>query len=117
LERFLSIEVSSAQIYRVTDSVSESLESEDEKVERLLSPIEKSDVLYTEIDGSMICTRDDKWKEVKPARLFKGSHCLNPNGSSSYLSDSQYVALFGDSDAFGRKLQLALSNMENRKTG
>jgi hypothetical protein len=109
LKHFLSIEVSAAQVYRVTNSVSESLEAEDEKVERNLPPIEKSDVLYAEMDGSMICTRADKWKEVKLARLFKGSHCLNPNSSSSYLTESQYVALFGDSDAFGRKLQLALS--------
>jgi hypothetical protein len=109
LERFLSIEVSSAQVYRVTGSISESLAAEDAEVESLLSPIEKSDVLYTEIDGSMICTRDDGWKEVKLARLFKGSHCLNPGSSPSYLSGSQYAALFGDSAASGRKLQPVLS--------
>ena len=109
LERFLSIEVSSVQVYRVTNSVSLSIEEEETKAERLLEPIEKLDVLYAELDGSMVSTREDGWKEIKLARLFKGNDCLNPNSTSSYLSSSQYVALFGNSDAFGGKLQQTLS--------
>jgi hypothetical protein len=74
--------------------------------ERTLPPVSRTDVLYVEIDGSMICTRNkESWKEIKPGRLFRGSDCLNPNSESSYLTNSQYVGHFGNSVDFGEKLQ------------
>jgi len=67
IEKFTSVQVSPCQVYRVADHVSESLSDEDLKVERILQPVSKQDVLYVEIDGSMIPTRKNKepWKEVK----------------------------------------------------
>jgi hypothetical protein len=63
---------------------SEALKAEDEVVDRTLPPVSREDVLYAEIDGSMVCTRHkESWKEVKLARLFRGSDCLNPNSDSS----------------------------------
>ena len=111
LERFTSVEVSPSQVYRVTDSVSECLKEEDAKTDRTLSPLSKEDTLYVEIDGSMICTREeDSWKEVKLGRLFKGSDCLNPNSNASYLIESQYVAHLGKSACFGEKLQKVIDS-------
>ncbi|MDR1224357.1 MAG: hypothetical protein LBL07_15970, partial [Tannerella sp.] len=73
LEKFTQVKVSSSQVYRVTDCVGESLEEEEKRAERLLPPLSKEDVLYAEIDGSMICTRNkESWKEIKLARLFRG---------------------------------------------
>lgn len=46
LARFLSIEVSSPQVYRVTDFVSEQLAKTHDSEERILSPLEKDDLLY-----------------------------------------------------------------------
>jgi hypothetical protein len=106
LEKFTQVKVSLSQVYRVTDRVGASLEEEEKQVERILPPLSKEDVLYVEIDGSMLCTREEEpWKEVKVGRLFKGSDCLNPNSNSSYLSASQYVAYLGNSNGFGERLQ------------
>jgi len=106
IEKFTMVKVNPSQIYRVTDSVSESLQDEDHKRERTLQPLSKEDVLYVEIDGSMIQTRknEEPWKEVKSGRLFRGSDCLNPNSESSYLQDSQYAGHFGKSVDFCEKL-------------
>ena len=105
LERFTTVKVSPSQVYRVTDYVSESLKEEDHKAERTLTPLSKDDILYVELDGSMICTRNkESWKEIKLGRLFKGSDCLNPHSEFSYLHDSQYVGHFGTSVDFGEKL-------------
>jgi hypothetical protein len=94
LEEFLSIKVSPSQVYRVTDHVSESLKGEDAMPEHTLPPVSQMDVLYVGIDGSMICTRNkESWKEIKPARLFRGSDCLNLNSDSSYLTSSQYQTM------------------------
>jgi hypothetical protein len=107
IEKFTSVKVNPSQVYRVTDHVSESLQCEDFKKERTLQPLSKEDVLYVEIDGSMILTRknEESWKEVKLGRLFRGSDCLNPNSDASYLIDSQYVGHFGTSVDFCEKLE------------
>jgi hypothetical protein len=111
IERFTSVEVSPSQVYRVTDYVSESLKEEESKVDRTLPPLSNEDTLYVEIDGSMICTREENsWKEVKLGRLFKGSDCINPNSNASYLQESQYVVHLGDSGCFGEKLQKVIDS-------
>ena len=102
---FLSIEVNPSQVYRVTTFISEQLEEEERTASRILPPIEKEDVLYAEVDGSMISTREEGWKEVKLARLFKGSDCLNPDSKSSYLAQSQYIAHFGKHTDFCDKVE------------
>ena len=107
LEQFTSVKVNPSQVYRVTDHVSESLKGEDLKTERTLQPLSKKDVLYVQIDGSMIQTRknEEPWKEVKLGRLFRDVDCLNPNTDASYLLDSQYVGHFGKSANFCEKLK------------
>jgi hypothetical protein len=106
IEKFTLVKVNPSQVYRVTEHVSESLKEEDLKIERTLQPLPKDDVLYVEIDGSMIPTRknEEPWKEVKLGRLFRGSDCLNPNSEVSFLQDSQYVGHFGSSVDFCKKL-------------
>ncbi|GHU80804.1 hypothetical protein FACS1894145_7540 [Bacteroidia bacterium] len=115
LQRFLSIEVSSTQIYRVTNAVSESLSSEDESTERILPPVSSSEVLYAGVDGSMISTREEGWKEVKLARLFRSSDCLNPNTDNFYLTQSQYIAHFGNSKDFCSKAERILDSYGHLK--
>jgi hypothetical protein len=104
LSCFLSVNVSSTQVYRVTSWVSEGLK-EEEKANCFLPPVSKEEVLYVEVDGSMVSVREEGWKEVKPARLFKSSDCLNPNTASSYLTQSRYVAHMGSSREFCRKAE------------
>ena len=107
LEKFTTVKVCPSQVYRVTDHVSESLKSEDINCERTLKPMSQEDVLYVEIDGSMILTRNksEPWKEVKLGRLFKDGDCLNPNSKASCLLDSQYVGHLGKSVDFCKKLK------------
>ncbi|MDR0725783.1 MAG: UPF0236 family protein [Prevotellaceae bacterium] len=111
LEKFTQVKVAPSQVYRVTDSVGISMEEADMHADRILPPLSNEDVLYVEIDGSMICTREkEPWKEAKVGRIFKGSDCLNPNSNASYLSASQYVAHLGNSNDFGDKLQKVIDS-------
>jgi len=107
LEKFTSVKVNPSQIYRVTEHLSESLKDDDIKAERILEPLSNEDVLYVQIDGSMIQTRktEEPWKEVKLGRLFRDADCLNPNSDTSYMLDSQYVGHFGSSADFCKKLK------------
>jgi len=116
LEHFTQVQVNQSQVYRVTESVSESLKGEDDKAERKLKPLSKDDVLYIEIDGSMVCTRDvESWKEVKLGRLFRDADCLNPNTESAYLCDSQYVGHFGTCVDFCNKLKIQIDSYGDLK--
>lgn len=115
LEHFLSIRVNPSQVYRVTTAISESLQSEEERGERILPVVEKSEVLYVGVDGSMISTREEGWKEVKLARLFRSSDCLNPNTDTSYLIQSQYVAHLGNSRDFCKKAEQVIDSYGHLK--
>ena len=117
IKRFLSIDVSPSQVYRVTDSVSEAMEDSIDAEERILPPLAKDDMLYVEVDGSMVHLREEGWKEAKLARLFKGSDCLNPNSDDSYLSNSHYVAHLGNHTNFCELTEQAIDSYGRWKTG
>jgi hypothetical protein len=62
--------VSASQVYRVTGRLSEESQ-ETEANERLLPPVPKEEILYVKVDGSMISTRADAWKEINPKCPFQ----------------------------------------------
>ncbi len=98
-EEFLTIKVSCAQVYRVTDSYGKQV-GETAITERTLLPVKQQEVLYVEADGSMIFTRDEGWKEVKAGRLFKSRGCLHAEGKPGCIRYPQYSAHLGRSKEF-----------------
>jgi len=104
LARFLDIEVSATQVYLVTDCYGKLAEKE-VNISRSLAPINKEEVLYAEVDGSMLLTREAGWKEVKVGRMFASSSCIDPNGKSSWIRHSQYVAHLGSSSTFIKQME------------
>ena len=72
LQQTLGIQVSTSQVYRVTDTYGAELKKRDED-KRLLPLLVNSEVLYMEFDGSFILSREEGWKEVKVGRLFKST--------------------------------------------
>lgn len=61
---------------------------------------------YGMMDGGMILTREDGWKEMKLARLFKANDLLPENEDRNFIRNSQYVAHLGGHHAFLRKLSV-----------
>ncbi|GHT56122.1 hypothetical protein AGMMS49982_22730 [Bacteroidia bacterium] len=86
------------------------MSKEDAKTTRILPPVSKTECLYVGVDGSMISTRDEGYKEAKLARLFNSSDCLNPNTKSAYLGKSQYVAHLGTSKEFCEKTEQVIDS-------
>ncbi len=116
LEKFISVEVSAAQIYRVTDLYGRQIGKEDDFNERSLTPVRKDDTLYVETDGSMVFTREDGWKEVKVGRIFKASDSIRIDGKSGCISHSQYIAHLGDHKKFSSQMEAVIESY-NVKTG
>lgn len=104
VEKAISIEVGHSQVHRVADTYGKELEGS-VATSRTLSPLQCEEVLYAEVDGSMIFTRDEDWKEVKVGRLFKSSDCIDPNGNTSWIRHSQYLADLGNSKCFTSKME------------
>lgn len=99
IAQFMNIEVSEAQVYRVTDAYGEQI-GKTVNGERTLPPIEKKEILYVMVDGSFIHTRDGEWKEAKPGRMFTSSESIRVDEKRSFVWQSQYVAHICDLHQF-----------------
>lgn len=108
--KFLSVKVSAAQVYRVTDFYGAAIGESIDLSQRTLSPARQDETVYVEVDGSMIFTRDDGWKEVKLGRVFKSGDCIDPNGEAGWIKHSQYLAYLGDSKKFTQQMDDLLSS-------
>lgn len=105
LQKFISVEVSEAQVYRVTDCYGKQIGLTTDDTERTLCPLQKDEKLYIETDGSMIFTREDGWKEVKAGRLFKSGDCIRNDGKPGCITHSQYMAHLGDCKVFRERME------------
>jgi len=105
LEKLVSVKVSASQIYRVTDTYGAQIGKTTDPQERTLTPVRENEVLYAEVDGGMILTRKDDWKEVKVGRIFKSGDCIHAGEKPGYISHSQYKALLGNSKIFCRQME------------
>src|SRR5205807_1593516 len=98
ISEFINVEVSVAQVYRLTDAYGKAVEQHNK--ECALTPVKQGDVLYAQADGSMVLTREEGWKEVKVGRFFKSSDCIHTGTEQGWISNSQYVAHLGNSKDF-----------------
>lgn len=100
IKQFLQVEVNAAQVYRVTDTYGEEL-TKTVNEQRALPPVNLQEVLYVEVDGSMILTREQGWKEVKVGRIFNSSACIKGSTEEpGWIRQSQYAAHLGDHHSF-----------------
>lgn len=109
LKKAIGVEVGHSQIHRVADTYGQEVGKAISNT-RTLAPLQANEVLYVEVDGSMIFTRDEDWKEVKVGRIFKNSDCIDPNGKQSWIRHSQYLAYLGNSRCFTDKMDTLIES-------
>lgn len=66
---------------------------------------DKQDPLYVMVDGAMIFTREDKWRELKLGRVFAGSQVVSLTDSRRETRQSVYVSHLGSVNDFFPKLE------------
>lgn len=69
---------------------------------------------YGMMDGGMILTREDDWKEMKLARIFAVKDHIETGKNKDLITQSRYVAHLGSNRSFFRKVEKytdALPNM------
>ena len=114
LEKLLQVDVSAKQVERVSEKLGMILESKHSLGDCFDSDLQESQQVYTyvQLDGSMILTREQQWKEVKLGRVFQLP--INQVLSDEHvpIKHSEYVAYLGDSTTFSNRLSQRIPQVE-----
>ena len=112
--RMTGVKVSSTQIQRVCHYYGQQLENDwqtaisqggkDKKV------VHKQRC-YVMLDGGMVLTREEKWKEMKLARLFDSSQAIDISKDRGYIGSSTYLAHLGNHRDFLKKVEYHVDTM------
>lgn len=108
LHRLKGVDICAKQIENVCHYYGELLESEMEQTIALGGmPPHKNDgkKYYAMVDGGMVLTREEKWKEMKLARIFDQRQHISLNKSRNYIGNSTYVAHLGNHKQFLQKVE------------
>lgn len=107
MKMLAGISVSDSTIHRMTNYYGEQIDgSLCQELSSLQEPASEPEVVYAQVDGSMIFT-DDKWQEVKVGRVFKASDCrANPNEQrGGRIEQSCYAAYLGYYQRFTERFE------------
>lgn len=106
LSSLLRLEINAKQVERLCHCYGQELdnidwaESYSDSIQ-LKFNFNKTAPLYCMADGSMLLTREDKWKEVKLGRIFSGNSRIDEiSKTRGMVTDSIYSAHFGRSEEF-----------------
>jgi len=100
-EMLLGVSISDSTIYRLTDGIGKGIESViDSPDTRKEISLEKGEILYVQVDGSMLLTRTEGWKETKLGRVFKSSSIMPESTNRQWIRKSEYVAHMGSHTEF-----------------
>jgi len=122
LEKLLGIKVSAKQIERVSEKVGHILEEKQTDITMEmdgsgtveLEPLATmTDYHYVQMDGSMLLTREDKWREVKLGRVFSVPVEEALGDQEPQINGSEYVAHLGSSEEFLPRLHSIVPKVEH----
>jgi hypothetical protein len=113
LKSLLGVDMSSPQIQRVSEyygriadgAISRNIEDCIPK----LDDVNKDDHVYVMVDGSMLNTIEDKWKEIKLGRIFNERKVIPLSEKRSEIVESVYVSHLGSVNDFFPKLERHLT--------
>lgn len=116
IEKLLQIEVNAKQIERVCHHYGNCIEQELSKAieegSTQANPDNKS--CYVMVDGSMIFTREEGWKEIKVGRIFQQDSCIPINANRRMIETSQYVSHLGGHLDFAKKMEYYLDSIPEK---
>ena len=106
LELLLNIDMNAKQIERVCHYYGELIEQIEWREAysdgiQLKLDFRQDDVIYVMLDGSMIFTREDKWKEIKLGRIFTSDSMVQTSKNRGTITDTVYVSHFRNAKDFG----------------
>lgn len=108
----LGVETNDTAIYRLSDRAGEVCEELLEESGPDFEP-EEDEHIYAQMDGSMILTREEGWKEVKLGRVFPAKALCPLHQGRNWVRSSQYVAHLGDHQSFEHQFSRVIDPYEH----
>ena len=110
IRRLLGLDVNAMQIQRISLHYGQAMEqlisSNCESILPTLSSTKKDDPTYVMMDGSMVFTRADKWKEMKLGVSFHDSQIIAIQSDRRQICRSVYVSHLGRVGEFFQNLNV-----------
>jgi hypothetical protein len=117
IKRLKGVEVNAKQIERVCHYYGGILEQELEQAIESGAPAfeePNSDQLhYAMVDGSMLLTREEKWKEIKLGRIFAAEDIVKVSQGHGVITASHYVDHLGGHEKFVEKFDHLVTCLPN----
>jgi len=117
-EALMGVSTSAPQIQRVCleygTAIDSLVESNCETVIPRVQSSDSKDLLYIMMDGCMLYTRDNEWKELKLGRLFYDNQVVEIQKNRSEITDSVYVSHLGSVDKFFPKFERHLVGYKSK---
>ena len=120
LKRLLNIDLSAKQCQRVSEWYGSQIDpmvqaNKTEYMPQLSKPKKRDENTYIMVDGGMVFTREDKWKENKLARIFYESQNAEIQRNRNEIMDTVYVSHLGGIDKFLPKVERHISLVSGKK--
>jgi hypothetical protein len=118
LAQLLGLTVSAKQIQRVSEHYGQALEEQQYAADKQEAPVLKlknpQEPVYLMVDGSMVFSREEGWKEMKVGRIFNQSSgtCVQPN--RNVITQSLYVCHLGGHSGFLNKWESYTEPYKNK---
>lgn len=114
LGKLLRLDINAKQVERLCHSYGQELYNIDwqeaySDAVQLKIHYPKTSPVYCMADGSMLMTREEKWKEIKQGRIFSGaSNVEGISKNRGIITESVYCAHFGKSDKFWERFSIEI---------
>lgn len=107
-DKLLGLSINAKQVERVCHCYGEKLEDIDWEMAyqdsvQLKLRLKDNEPLYSMIDGSMIFTREEAWKEIKLGRIFASNDQIGISKGRGEITQSLYSAHLGPAEEFWEK--------------
>ena len=113
LEKLTGQDVSAKQIERMSHAYGQLLDTGETEMVNRESTSVTDGVVYGMMDGSMILTREDDWKEMKLARIFTDKSLLPENKKRNFIRESTYIAHLGGKHPFLDKVEKVIGSKDS----
>ena len=118
LKELLDIELAAPQIQRVClhygSCIDDLVKSNCELILPKLELKNEEDTTYVMVDGAMLFTREDQWKEIKLGRIFQQNQVVATHTNRKEIRSSIYVSHLGSVDDFFPKFERHLVGYKNK---
>lgn len=111
MAKLARVEVAAKQVKRLTHAYGELIETHFVDQENESPP--KEALHYCMVDGGLVLTREDDWKEMKLARVFEAKAHMPESEKRNFIRNSTYAAHLGGCQPFFRKLENTTDCLKN----